>query len=250
MVATGEYERLQVRSCPITRVAHPLAASFAALALSACTGDSSPASCASLENTAAAALEIFESVEKGFLACQVDTDCVTTFVNQDGMCSAQCGGFTSKAGAAAFTIAAASVCQEFNARGCPLTVLACIVPPDSVICAAGTCTLYDVYPFLLSPPLTHGACAAFDAVYSAGAASPFNASNAPHDIAVTLSVCDGTLYADQACTTPLGTSTASSATGTVTIPSGSPSAGFGFEPQAAGPCVIETGQTSVFFVAQ
>jgi hypothetical protein len=240
----SEYERLQVSSCLITRLAPPLAVSLAALALGACTGGGSPASCASLENTAAAVLE---SVENGFRACQVDKDCVTTSVNQDGWCAAPCGGFTSKAGAAAFIVAATSACQEFNAQGCSPPVYECIVPPDSAICAAGTCTQYDVNLSLLSPALTHGACAAFDAVYSAGATS----SNAPHDIAVTLSACDGTLFADQACTTPLATSTATTlATGTVTIPGGSPSVGFGFVPQAAGSCMIEAGKMSWSFVVR
>jgi hypothetical protein len=210
-----------------------LAASFSVIALTAC--DNSGTTCAAFENTARTELA---SAQKGYLACQVDTDCVSTPVNQDGACAAACGGLTSKASAASYVDTAASVCQEFNASGC--TALGAGCPASGpVLCAGGTCTLYFLSLAAPSSPITHGVCAAFEVDYT----TPAGSADAPHDITVAVSAAGGTLYADVACTTPL-------ATGTVTLPGGAPDVGFGFEAQAAGPFSISVPGGGGSYVAE
>lgn len=181
------------------------------------------ASCADLEDAAQAGLA---AVVQQNLACQGDQDCTSIFLGPSGWCAAPCSVLTNEAGAATVLDAAASLCSQFNAEGCKAPVVPCPAAPPA-ICAGGTCAVYDFYATQLSPTLTHGACAAFQLNYKSFGGSP----NAPHDLRVTMTASNGTLYADTACGTPMGD-------GGVTIPAGSTSAAFGFEPAAPGLCWI------------
>jgi hypothetical protein len=206
-----------------------LAASFSALAFTAC-GAGSSESCDSLQRAAATELE---STQKGFLACQVDADCVVTLVSSKGTCAAACGGLTGKASAASFINYAANLCEDYDARGCVMLNAGCPWG-GPFLCAGGTCTFYHVTLTPPSPPVTHGVCAAFEVNY----ATPSGPADAPHDVSVAVSAAGATLYADVACTTPL-------AAGTVTIPGGAPGVAFGFEALAAGPFSISAAPSAV-----
>ena len=190
--------------------------------------------CAALETAAEANLA---NAEKRLLACQEDSDCVWAFVNQSGYCSAPCGGLADNA--EAFLEAAATACATFNAQGCTPPEIGCPVGPPA-ICAAGTCATYGLTITQSSTSLTHGQCGVLDANFYELSATD---AGAPHDLAITISASDGTLYLDSACTTPL-------TTGTITIPSGSSSVAFGLIPQAAGNVFISYNQSSVAFAAQ
>jgi hypothetical protein len=249
------------------RLHHPilgfLAASLGALALGACSAahteiagagllaadasasdaagadasaDDASAACNALETEAE---QLLASAAKGLLACQVDSDCVWAPVNQDGLCAAPCGGLTSKASETSFVAAAASACQQFDALGCAAPEIPCVAAAPS-LCAAGTCAPYAIFLSGPSSPITHGECAEFQLAYGAAPGSP---ANAPHDVAVPVTVTSGTLYADATCGTPL-------AGGTVTIPGGTQGVGFGFEAQAAGSFSLSAGRESGSFVVQ
>jgi hypothetical protein len=181
------------------------------------------ASCADLENAAQAGLA---SLVQENLGCQVDSDCTSIFLGPSGGLCAACSVLTNEAGAATVLDAAASLCRQFNAQGCPPPIVGCPRAPP-VLCAGGTCASYVFYPTPLSPSLTHGECATFQVHYRSYGGSP----DAPHDLAVTLRAFNGTLYSDTQCAMPM-------ADGGVTIPAGSTAATFSLEPAAAGICSI------------
>jgi hypothetical protein len=180
-------------------------------------------SCADLADAAKTG---FEPIQLQSLACRVDEDCTEIYLGSPGWCIAPCGVLTNQSSVGTLLDAAARLCSPFRAQGCPPPLVLCITGPPT-ICAGETCAVYDLYASQVSPALVHGACAAFQLNYQTFG----GARGAPHDLSVTLTASNGTLYSDVNCAVPL-------TTGAVTIPAGAMTAPFGFVPAAAGLCWI------------
>jgi hypothetical protein len=180
------------------------------------------ASCDDLEDAAAAGLVTILGQNLG---CQVDEDCISVGVGSAGWCAAPCPVLTNEAGAAVAVQAAADLCARFNAQSCQPPLLPC-VSSGPIICGGGTCAHYEIGAQLLSSDLAHGVCATFAAEYRAYA--PVSVSpDVPHDIDVSVTASNGTLYTDTDCTSP---TTAPD----LTIPKGASRAVFGFVPATSG----------------
>jgi hypothetical protein len=211
-----------------------VAISCAAIALVCCAPD--PAGCAKLAEAASASLV----VDPSELACQSDGDCTVTFVDRDGLCAAPCGGLTNVASSAKLVAAAADACRSFDDLQCPPPELGCPRSPPT-ICAAGTCRFFDLVLSPLPKTVTVGTCDVFHVVFTLEGAT--TSSAAPHDVATTLTASGGTLYSDESCTTPM-------TAGTIIVPAGSTSIGFGFEASSPGNCFIGLGLFDTSFTAQ
>jgi hypothetical protein len=224
---------MSFRHLPFTLVA----ASFAALAFGACEPHDTDEACMALGNDAVTALE---DAQRGYLACQVDTDCVETAVNQSGQCAAPCGGLVDTANVQTFIDKATSVCRDFD-ESCPKLTVEC---PSSgpFLCASGTCAYVSAVFSVQAPsaPITHGVCAAFELDYVA----PDGTTTVSHGTAVAIHANGGSLFADAACTMPLAVGA------TVTVPSGAHDVAFGFEATAAGAFSIWAGVGGGNYVAQ
>jgi hypothetical protein len=188
-----------------------------------------------------AAVQQFNAIDEQNLGCSQDTDCVWTSFAQGGWCVANCGALTNEAGGASLQSAANRLCQSFLAQGCK--------PPESscpyfgpFICAGGTCASYSFYPTPYPLPiLTHGVCTALQLTYSPNGGSAI----APHDLVVSMSASNATLYSDPACTMPLNLTT-----GSLTIRSGLPSVAFGITATASGVCFLDIDRASYTLAAQ
>jgi hypothetical protein len=189
----------------------------------------------------------FEAVVQQNLACSVDDDCtVTSPPSGGGTCVFACGTLTNKSGAAAVQSAATSICETYLSDGCPAPpVPNCPTAGGLPLCAKGTCTTYLAR--FEAPPMSVAldACTAFKLDFEIGFDHP---TAAPRDMTVAMTVNGGTLYADSACKTPMGSQ------GTLTIPAGASSVAFGFMATAPGTCSINAGPQgggdTATFVAQ
>jgi len=171
----------------------------------------------------------FENVLRENLSCSVDDDCTTI----SGSCVAPCGTFVSKAGAAAVQNAATSLCKQYN---CPEQAISCPAS-DPLVCAKGTCATYSIYAETYAATVQRGVCVALQLDFAING----TAAEAPHDMAVPVSVNGGTVYADAACKTPVTTDATPAPNATLTIPAGATSLAFGFLAADSGPCSIDVG---------
>lgn len=191
--------------------------------------------CGELED---AAVQQFDSILKQNLACSLDTDCAWSAFAQDAWCVAHCGALTNEASVASVQSTANILCQPFVAQGCEVPASSCGAGP--LICAGGTCANYSFYvtPYPLAM-FTHGVCTALQVNYSPSGGSP----NAPHDLAVSISASNGTLYSDPACTMPI-------AMGSLTIGSGLSSVPFGIIATSPGDGSLDVDDVTFSFTAQ
>jgi hypothetical protein len=199
---------------------------------------------ASCDDLASVALAQLEPIREQNLACSEDTDCVWGVADT---CEAPCGVLISQAGASAVQSAANRLCAPFAAQGCQVPELPC-VRAGTTICTGGNCAAYDVtltpYPL---PAFTHGVCTALQLNYVLYDGVDGGPLEAPRDLAIQVRGSQGTVYSDEACTTPLvppacdAGASGSCPWASLTIPSGSSSVAFGFVPTAAGHASIVIG---------
>ena len=165
----------------------------------------------------------FKPVLARYQTCVADSDCVVINPFGEAECATLCGVRTNTAGAAALPAAAAMACQAFLGAGCQILASECVGEDVYNICKAGSCAGFDVVQSAPATAFVHGVCEPFEIDFMMeGAKTP-----APHDIVFAMETSNGALYADAACTTPL-------TGGTISIPAGTSSVTFGFEPLAPG----------------
>ena len=195
-----------------------------------CVGDAAGACCSTLANTAST--QVYAAAVP-YLACSSDSDCTRIAFSGAGACALLCGEMlTNEAGATALPGVAATACQGFTAQGCQTAWLGCPLtgggsgdtPYPYDICASGTCANWTTRLTSSDAPITHGVCAELAIQYIVAYSQT---AVAPRDIDFAMTADNGTMYSDTACTTPL-------ADATVTLPAGTSSVAFGFEPLAAG----------------
>jgi hypothetical protein len=171
----------------------------------------------------------FDNILRNNLSCSVDDDCTTI----SSSCVAPCGTFASKAGASTVQNAATSLCKQYN---CPEQAISCPAS-DPLVCAKGTCATYSVYAETYAATVKQGVCIALQLDFAING----TAADAPHDMAVPVSVNGGTVYADTACKTPVISDATPAENATMSVPAGAKSIVFGFSATAPGPCSIDVG---------
>ena len=171
--------------------------------------------CNALEATAESAFGAWAAQHE---TCSADSDCTQVIFTESSYCASACGWIGNQGAASAIDVATQD-CAAFNALGCTPPRVGCPFL-GAPICANGTCEPYKI-SLDSSGSFVHGTCLALTEKYE----QSWVATPAPRDLALSVTVTNGTLFADAACTTSFTS---------LTLPKGSSSVAFGFIPTAAG----------------